>query len=120
MSAKLIAATKATITAACASRRAIKRITRYWVFWLADTHDFWYRSNGLTALRTTTPSGQDVRTIGANSFAGHEIDVTLTYELSKNLKLQSGYSHFFAGTYLRDTGAHSDADWAYFMTTINF
>lgn len=86
-------------------------------FWLADTHDFWYRSNGISALRTRTPEGRDVRTVGARNFAGEEIDLTATYELSKCVKLQAGYSHFFAGDYLADTGASSDADFGYVMTT---
>jgi len=92
----------------------------YHAFWLADTHDFWFRSNGLSALRTKTPDGRDVRTIGADNFAGHEIDLTATYELNKFAKLQVGYSHFFAGQYLADTGADDDADFAYFMTTFSF
>ena len=92
----------------------------YHAFWLADTRDYWFRSNGLTAQRTVTPGGRDVRTIGANSFAGHEIDLTLNYEVSASFKVQAGYSHFFAGAYLRDTGADSDADFGYLMTTIQF
>lgn len=89
-------------------------------FWLADTHDFWYRSNGLSALRTRTPDGRDVRTIGASSFAGEEVDLTATYELNKHVKLQAGYSHFFAGAYLADTGGSSDADFGYLMTTFSY
>ncbi|MEO7724458.1 MAG: alginate export family protein [Chthoniobacterales bacterium] len=89
-------------------------------FWLADTHDFWYRSNGLSALRTKTPDGRDVRTIGASSIAGEEVDLTATYELNKHVKLQAGYSHFFAGAYLADTGASSDADFGYLMTTFSY
>ena len=79
----------------------------YHAFWLADTHDFWYRSNGISTLRTKTPDGRDVRTIGASNFAGHEIDLTATYEINKFIKQQVGYSHFFAGQYLADTGARS-------------
>jgi Alginate export len=92
----------------------------YHAFWLADTHDFWYRSNGISTLRTRTPDGRDVRTIGASNFAGHEIDLTVSYELNKNVKLQAGYSHFLAGQYLADTGADSDADFAYVMTTFSY
>jgi hypothetical protein len=92
----------------------------YHAFWLADTHDFWYRSNGISTLRTRTPDGRDVRTIGAGNFAGHEIDLTVTYECTKNVKVQAGYSHFFAGDYLSDTGADSDADFGYVMTTFSY
>jgi hypothetical protein len=92
----------------------------YHAFWLANTHDFWYRSNGISTLRTRTPDGRDVRTIGAGNFAGHEIDLTVTYECTKNVKVQAGYSHFFAGDYLSDTGADSDADFGYVMTTFSY
>ena len=30
------------------------------------------------------------------------------------------YAHFFAGDYLKDTGAHDDADFGYIMATVNF
>jgi len=103
--------------------RAIKGLDLeldFHAFWLADTHDFWYRANGISTLRTKTPDGRDVRTIGARNFAGEEIDLTATYELAKNVKLQAGYSHFFAGPYLRDTGPSSDADFGYLMTTFAY
>ena len=92
----------------------------YHAFWLADTHDFWFRSNGISTLRTRTPDGRDVRRIGAGNFAGQEIDFTATYEVTKNVKVQAGYSHFFPGDYLEDTGPHSSADFAYVMTTFSF
>ena len=92
----------------------------YHAFWLADTHDFWYRSNGISTLRTRTPDGRDVRTIGAGNFAGHEIDLTVTYDCTRNVRVQVGYSHFFAGDYLRDTGPDSDADFGYVMTTFRY
>ena len=92
----------------------------YHAFFLADTHDYWYRSNGISTLRTTTPGGLDVRTIGASAYAGQEVGLTLNYEFNKNMKLLLGYSHFFAGEYLVDTGAHSDADFWYFMTTFTY
>jgi hypothetical protein len=50
-----------------------------------------------------------VRAIGASNFAGTEIDLTATYELNKNIRLQSGYRHFFAVDYLYDTATDSDA-----------
>jgi hypothetical protein len=92
----------------------------YHAFWLADTNDFWYRSNGISTLRTRTPDDRDVRTIGASNFAGHEIDLIATYELNKFVKLQAGYSHFFAGQYLADTGADSDADFGFLVATFSF
>lgn len=92
----------------------------YHAFFLANTADYWYRSNGISTLRTKTPAGVDVRTIGASPFAGHEVDLTVSYEWRKNVKVQAGYSHFFAGAYLRDTGADDDADFGYLMTTFTY
>ena len=92
----------------------------YQAFWLADTQDFWYRTNGISTLRTRTPDGRDVRAIGASNFAGHEIDLVVTYDVNKNLKFQAGYSHFFAGDYLSDTGADDDADFAFVMGTVSY
>jgi len=92
----------------------------YHLFWLADTGDYWYRSNGYSTLRTTTPTGANVRTVGANNFAGSEIDLTATWKVTCTLTIQGGYSHFFAGSYLADTGASDDADFAYLQATVVF
>jgi len=92
----------------------------YHAFWLANTDDFWFRNNGLSTLRTKTPDGRDVRTIGANNFAGNEIDFVVAVEPIPHVKVSTGYSHFFAGQYLADTGFHDDADFGYVMTTFNF
>lgn len=92
----------------------LKAQVDYHLFWLADTSDAWYRANGTTAVRPITP--------GADSFAGSELDVTLSCKVSKNLALQAGYSHFFAGSYLGDAGSKrsDDADFAYLQMQIDF
>jgi Alginate export len=87
----------------------------YHAFWLADTNDVWYRANGTTAVRPLTPAAQ-----AADSFAGHEIDVTITWTPRKWIVFLAGYSHFFAGDYLADTGASDDADFGYLMATLTF
>ena len=92
----------------------------YHVLWLANTDDFWFRNNGISTLRTKTPDGRDVRTIGANNFAGHEIDFVVGVEPIPHVKVSTGYSHFFAGPYLADTGPSDDADFGYVMTMFNF
>ena len=89
-------------------------------FWLAETSDYWFRSNGLSPLRTQTSDGRDVRAIHARRFAGHEIDFAVKWSPAGPFQIEAGYSHFFAGSYLRETGPHADADFAYVMTTINF
>ncbi len=81
-------------------------------FWLADTSDTWRRANARTAVRPASP--------GASSFAGSEVDALLTYTVSKNCVLTAGYSHFFAGDYLDDTGAGDDEDFFYLMSGLKF
>jgi hypothetical protein len=87
----------------------------YHAYWLATTNDSWYRANGVTTVR---PLGAASRSAG--SFCGTELDTKLTYQFNKHLAVEGGYSHFFAGDYLKATGPHSDADFGYVMTTINF
>jgi hypothetical protein len=81
-------------------------------FWLDDTADAWYRANGTTTVRPRTP--------GARSYAGSEADFTVSAKISDHLQTLLGYSHFFAGSYLDDTGAGDDADFAYFMVTLSY
>jgi hypothetical protein len=81
-------------------------------FWLANTNDAWYRSNGTTRVRPITP--------GARNYVGSEIDLTASYQPVKFLILWAGYSHFFAGDYLRDTGPSDDADFGYVQATLSF
>ena len=87
----------------------------YHLFWLATNEDVWYRSNGATAVRPLTPLARN-----ADKFAGAELDFLVTYKPLKQLGFTAGYSHFFAGDYLRSTGAHDDADFGYVQATIEF
>jgi hypothetical protein len=90
----------------------IKTTLDFHAFWLDDTADAWYRANGVTTVRPITPS--------ASNYAGSEIDFTIGSKVTKHLDVLLGYSHFFAGAYLEDTGASSDADFAYLMVTLNY
>ena len=87
----------------------VKLSLDYHLFWLADTNDGWYRANQTTLVRPITP--------GASSYEGSELDFTVVWKALKQLDVQTGYSHFFAGSYLDDTGAADDADFAYVMVT---
>jgi hypothetical protein len=84
-------------------------------FWLADTNDFWYTSNGTGTIRPLNAAARS-----ADSFAGMELDFFVTWKPVKQVAIQAGYSHFFAGDYLKDTGTHSDANFGYIQTVIQF
>ena len=82
-------------------------------FWLVnEDNDAWYNA-GLGAIRNA--GGQDV-----NSRVGSELDITVNYPLNKKLVVVGGYSHFFTGKYISQTGTHVDADFAFLMTKLTF
>jgi hypothetical protein len=96
----------------------IKSVTfkaEYHAFWLASTDDVWYRANGVTAVRPLTPAAR-----GASNYAGSEVDLLAQWAVNRFVTLEAGYSHFFAGAYLDDTGPGDDADFGYVMATIAF
>ena len=96
----------------------VKNVTAqvdYNAFWLADTNDTWYRANGLTAVRPLNKTSR-----AASDYVGSEVDFIVTWNACKYVQVQGGYSHFFAGDYLKGTGFHSDADFGYVQATITF
>ncbi|MFM2166335.1 MAG: hypothetical protein RIS79_706, partial [Verrucomicrobiota bacterium] len=90
----------------------VKTTLDFHAFWLATTGDAWYRANGTTRVRGIHPN--------ASSHTGCELDFTAQAKLNAHLDMLLGYSHFFAGAYLSDTGASSDAEFAYLMLTLNY
>jgi len=102
----------AAITLSATPTKKLTARLDYHLFWIADTNDGWYRANGTTLVRPINNT--------ADSFAGSEFDLTLIYKACKNLTLQAGYSHFFAGEFLEATGASDDADFGYVSAQIDF
>ena len=82
------------------------------VFWLASNEDAWYRANGTTRVRPINPN--------ADSYIGSELDFNVTWKPLKQLAFQAGYSHFWAGDYLKATGRSDDADFGYVQSTVEF
>lgn len=74
-------------------------------FWLQSKFDNWYNSSG-GSVRTKT-SGE------RGYYLGSELSLRAYYDFNKNIKLESGYAHFFPGGYVKDSGADDDADWVY-------
>lgn len=85
----------------------------YQAFWLVEEDDdSWYHAGA--GVKRPAAGG------GADSYVGSEIDLTLKYPLLERIALEFGYSHFFTGDYVEDTGPSSDADFAYLQTMISF
>ena len=95
--------------------KAVTLKAEYHGFWLANTNDVWYRANGTTAVRPLNTLARE-----ASNYAGSEVDVTAQWSVNKHLAVEAGYSHFFAGDYLSDTGRSDDADFGYVQATIAF
>ena len=81
-------------------------------FWLDSKSDAWVNSSG-TTLRSQT-SGE------RGYYVGQELSLKANYEVNKNIKLESGYAHFFTGGYIHDTGADDDADWLYTQVAVKY
>jgi hypothetical protein len=79
--------------------------------WLDETDDAWYNAGG-GVIRPATP--------GADDFVGEELDLTVKYKLNQHVAFAAGYSHFFAGDFVDDSGADDDADWAFLQTVLSF
>jgi len=81
-------------------------------FWLQSKNDSWYNSAG-TVVRTKLTG---VR----NPYVGTETSLRFYYDFTANIKLETGYAHFFSGGFVKDTGANDDADWIYSQLTLKF
>ncbi|MDX8391489.1 MAG: alginate export family protein [Mariprofundaceae bacterium] len=81
----------------------------YQGFWLAQAgSDAWYNAGGGVVRNTTNPS---------SAYVGSEIDATLSTKLrSWPLHIVLGYSHFFAGGYVRSSGPSADADFLFLQS----
>jgi len=88
-------------------------------FWLYTNEDGWYRANAVTAVRPINAAATS-----AGTYCGSEIDLTVGCAPMKWVKLLAGYSHFWTGTYLRDTqtatAGADGADFGYVQTTLSF
>jgi hypothetical protein len=85
-------------------------------FWLASVRDAWYNAAG-GIIRGGDPTGR------ASSRVGYETDFTVKYTASKFLKFYAGWSHFFAGSFVRETatqGTDTDMNWLFAQMTVDF
>ena len=57
---------------------------------------------------------------GAGDHVGNEVDLAGIYQLNPFTSVLVGYSHLFAGDFLKDTGSADDADYVYVQTTLDF
>jgi hypothetical protein len=94
--------------------------TDYHLFWRENENDAVY--NVLAGAASTPPQAGVLRAASGSSemFVGSELDVLLNWQIDRHLLLYGGYSHFFAGDFIQDTGASRDIDFAYFAVVYTF
>jgi hypothetical protein len=87
-------------------------------FWLASETDAWYNASG-TAIRPR-------RATSVGSRVGCETDLHARLAVGKYVKFWAGWSHFFAGEYVRQTeapgpgGTSVDMNWFFLQMTVDF
>ena len=84
----------------------------YHRFRLAEKRDAWYFCNGKQMRRDETGSS------GSN--LGGEVDLICKYKVNRHVEIMAGYGHFFPGTFVKKTGTHKDAQWAFTQLLLSF
>jgi len=83
----------------------------YYHFRLADSAGGWYNAGG-ALIR---PGDED-----ASSDLGDEIDLLVEWKAAKCLSLLAGWSHFFPGSFVKDTGDDPQTDFFYVQMHLKF
>jgi len=85
-----------------------------------DLHEFW-RESSTDNLYAATGGIERAAVPGVGAkYVGSEVDLLLNWQVDRHLTAYTGYSHFFAGTFLQDTGAHNDIDFFYAALNYSF
>ena len=103
---------EAVATARCSPLPQLALRADYHHFSLYSSQDAWYRANAVATVRPLNPAAQN-----APTHAGDELDLTSTWTPRPWVALDAGWSVFFAGPYLRATGAGSNAHFFYLQAS---
>ncbi len=93
--------------------------------YLASTSDFWYNAAGAPRNVTTVAvgSGKGYRINPSYSDElGKEVDITAGWSAAKYVLLEAGVSHFFRGSYVKESlnsVGSRDANYIYVQATLN-
>jgi len=84
---------------------------RGYAFWRASTDDAVYGASGAPMRAGSAGSASEV---------GSEIDVWLDHRFDRHWTGLAGYSHFFAGEFIEQSGAHQDIDFYFVQAQYTF
>jgi hypothetical protein len=57
---------------------------------------------------------------GNARFIGHQPGVGISWEIDRHAPLTAGYSHFFAGDFIKESGPGADVDFAFIALQYRF
>ena len=81
------------------------------LFWRAKANDALYNPGGAVVRGGQTDSSR---------YTGSELDWTFAYAASRHATATFGYSHFFPGQFIRETGSDEAIDFVYLMFQFTF
>ncbi len=81
------------------------------LFWRAETADALYHAGGGVVRAGALSSAEEI---------GSEVDFILKYTVNRNMTSVLGYSHFFAGDFIEESGSSDDMDWIFFQLQYTF
>jgi len=90
----------------------LKLFADWHLFRLDSSTDAWYYVNGQAQRQDLTGR--------SGSIVGQELDFMLNYKVTDRWQMMAGYSHFFPGQFVRNTGPSPDADWLFLQATYSF
>ena len=80
-------------------------------FWRAEDDDALYSASGAVSRPGSS---------GSSTWLGAEIDLLVRYQFDVHTALLAGYSHFFTGDFLRESGRGRDIDFGYWIFQYTF
>ncbi len=81
------------------------------LFWRADGDDALYNAGGGVVRAGALSNEREV---------GSEIDLLIKYAFNRHLSGMFGYSHFFAGDFIEESGSAADIDFFYLSMQLTF
>ncbi len=81
------------------------------LFWRAESADGVYNAAGALVRNPGVGNSLEI---------GQEFDLLVKHQLDRHTELSIGYSHFFAGDFIEQTGAHQDIDFIYMAVQYTF
>jgi hypothetical protein len=92
--------------------KKIKSRIAYHAFWLSSRKDAMYNAGGGIVRRDMFgDSGREI---------GHELDITVAWNIKPHQKMLFGYSHFWDSDLIEQTGVSEDADLFYVQYLFTF